>query len=40
MEAAASIMADAFAPSVDLAENYVDVIASTSLFLLDAQYLR
>lgn len=31
--------ADAFACSVDLARNYVDVIASQSL-LLDAQYLR
>jgi hypothetical protein len=39
MGAAASIMADAFACSVDLAENYVDVIGSQSL-LLDARYLR
>jgi hypothetical protein len=39
MGAAASIIPDAFACSVDLAENYVDVIASTPL-LLDAQYLR
>jgi hypothetical protein len=37
MGAAASIMGDAFACSVDLAENYADVTASTSLSL-DDQY--